>query len=450
MTDTDYPRVLFITPHAFNHLTGGGLTFTNLFRGWPKDRLATVHCDHLPVTTDVCDQYFTLGRSELDVWRPIRWGADVLSWRTATDISSERDAVRSPAPSSAAGIASRPKWTERVQSVFFDTELPRFARLSPGLEAFIASFRPDVIYTILGSNGVMELIDRVRNRFQLPLVVHVMDDWASSRHRHGLFSSFQRRNMERHLKNLFSAASQRMGIGTAMCEEFERRYGLSFVPFQNAIDLSKWERFARTSGAASGRGDILYIGSVMPNAQLQALEDCCHAVDLLANRGLDASLTIAAPDFQIAQYRERLAIGSAIRLVEPITDDEAFYKRIAAADILLLPVNFDEDSVRFIRYSMPTKVPAYLFSGTPVLAYGPGDIAQTVYASREGWGVVQSARDIPLLAEAIRALLQDEVLRQGLSIRAQAVARENHDQLRVREKFREELAKAAATRGLLT
>src|SRR5690606_10802115 len=44
---TGLPRLLFVTPCAFNHLTGSGITFTNLFRTWPSDRIATAHSDHV-------------------------------------------------------------------------------------------------------------------------------------------------------------------------------------------------------------------------------------------------------------------------------------------------------------------------------------------------------------------------------------------------------------------
>ncbi|MBV8653193.1 MAG: hypothetical protein JO255_17135, partial [Alphaproteobacteria bacterium] len=59
------PRVLFVTPAAFNQVSGGGITFSNLFRGWPRDRLATVHNDRVPVSRDVCASYYELSDAEL-------------------------------------------------------------------------------------------------------------------------------------------------------------------------------------------------------------------------------------------------------------------------------------------------------------------------------------------------------------------------------------------------
>src|SRR6516165_12513815 len=68
-----YPRVLFLTPCAFNSVTGGGVTFSNLFRGWPRDRLATITDDPVPVCRDVCDQYYFLSDEELRYKAPFHW-----------------------------------------------------------------------------------------------------------------------------------------------------------------------------------------------------------------------------------------------------------------------------------------------------------------------------------------------------------------------------------------
>ncbi len=97
-------------------------------------------------------------------------------------------------------------------------------------------------------------------------------------------------------------------------------------------------------------------------------------------------LTIVTPREHAARLGARLALDPVIRFELPIDEDEAFFRRIATADALLLPVNFSDESVRFIRYSMPTKVPAYLTVGTPILAYGPTETAQVNYARKAGWG----------------------------------------------------------------
>jgi hypothetical protein len=96
-----------------------------------------------------------------------------------------------------------------------------------------------------------------------------------------------------------------------------------------------------------------------------------------------------------------------------------------------------------IRYSMPTKVPAYLVSGTPVLVYGPPEVAQVRYALDRGWGHVVSHRDPAVLRAGIRAVIEDQTLRGHLSRTAQAVAAAEHDAARVRRRFQDVLRQSA-------
>ena len=138
---------------------------------------------------------------------------------------------------------------------------------------------------------------------------------------------------------------------------------------------------------------MLYFGSVFGNAQLTSLADICGSVARLNDAGVPIQFEIASPLTQLAGYRDLLMIYPAICLTEPTRDDRGFFATLAAADALVLPINFDAETVAFIRYSMPTKVPAYMASGTPILVYGPRGTAQVDYAARDGWGHVVCNRD---------------------------------------------------------
>jgi hypothetical protein len=126
-----------------------------------------------------------------------------------------------------------------------------------------------------------------------------------------------------------------------------------------------------------------------------------------------------------------------------LSDDDSYFHSLAAADILLLPVNFDAHSVRYIRLSMPTKVPSYLVSGTPILVYGPSGTAQVDYARGAGWGHVVDRQDRTALMTAIRRLAGDLALRQDLSATARRVAADRHDSATVRTGFQSALAAAS-------
>ncbi|MBM0240148.1 hypothetical protein JNW88_29005, partial [Micromonospora sp. ATA32] len=59
MWDDGHPRVLVVAALPFSSSTGGGITLSNLFHGWPRDRIAQLHTEGVP-TTEVCERYFQL------------------------------------------------------------------------------------------------------------------------------------------------------------------------------------------------------------------------------------------------------------------------------------------------------------------------------------------------------------------------------------------------------
>lgn len=182
------------------------------------------------------------------------------------------------------------------------------------------------------------------------------------------------------------------------------------------------------------------------NAQLASILDICRSVARLNDQGFAVTFDIASPTLHRAANKEALTIHPSIRLVTPTEDDRAFFEQLAAADALVLPVNYDAETIEFIRYSMPTKVPAYMASGTPILVYGPHGVAQVDYAEREAWGHVVSDRAPGALDTGLRRILSDSALRESLRVRAQALAVANHDSTKVRTQFQSTLK--AAARGL--
>lgn len=423
---TNVARVLFLTPEAFNKVTGAGVTFSNLFDGWPKDSIATIHRDPIPVSTDICRRYYRLTDREIHRWGWLRYISPKIN---------NGDVFLNPQVAE----ASRWPWLfsilKRAKTLLFGDGIPEQTHITPELRAWIDNYKPTVLYTILGSNAMMELAEKLRVLYRLPLVVHIMDDWVSVIYRGGLLSPLQRSKKERLFRHLMNVSAARFAICDAMANEYQKRYGRQFLSFQNTIDTARWRHLKKNAYIVNSRVRVAYIGSIFPFAQLDSLIDCCKVIQNLHDEGLNISLEIYSPRHLSEKYRTLMVVGDAISLDDTITDDVAFFETLSAVDILVLPVNFDQYTIDFIRYSMPTKIPAYLTVGTPILAYGPSEVAQISYAQDAGWGLTVTVRDLGRLKAAIRELSTNPKMRQRIAERAQTVAAEHHDATIVRAKF---------------
>jgi hypothetical protein len=84
-----YPRVL-VVGQPFDRTSGGGITLSNVFEGWPRDRLAAAVVSDRDLTFDVCDRYYVLGTSEI-TWA---WPLSVV---TRTETPPSKTDVEEPA-----------------------------------------------------------------------------------------------------------------------------------------------------------------------------------------------------------------------------------------------------------------------------------------------------------------------------------------------------------------
>lgn len=432
----DFPRILVVTGNNFNLVTGGGITLTNLFRGWPADRLANVHDDATPVDRTVCRNFYRLTEQE------IRWVWPFSLLRRSYGRFKDHS-VGGPQSTGARGPSAGASAIETAKRVIGDS-VPKRACLTKDLTAWVEDFRPTLLYGFLGSLEQVDLTRQLAKRYAIPLVVHMMDDWPAVLHTGGLLGPVVGPLLRHELKATLRQATGRFAICEQMCEEYHQRYGHPFLPFQNALDVERWLPDSRTEWKAGSPFVLRYVGSIVPDGQRESLRDIARAVARLAADGLDVQLRIHSPAHESA-YLHALA-SPAVRIEGP-PDPTSIARLLAGTDLLVLPYNFDARSARYIRLSLPTKAPAYMISGTPILVYAPGDVATARYATKEGWGHVVATRGEEPVMSAIRTLMQNATLREQLGRRAREVAVARHDATVVKAAFWAALCDASRQGG---
>jgi glycosyltransferase involved in cell wall biosynthesis len=308
-----------------------------------------------------------------------------------------------------------------------------WGRLTRSLEMWIEKFAPDILYTLLGTMGYMELVRAIRKRFRIPVAVHLMDEGVADPQIGNCLGPWIGEKYENQQRAVISEASAHLGICDKMSAAYSERFGVTFETFMNTADLSRYP--PRTSVSRGKVLRLVYTGSVLSFAQELSLLDVCAATIALYRQGVSVQLDIYTPLQCLCASLQKLVHSPAIQLHDAIQEDTVYFKTLQDADILVLPVNFDARSTHYIRYSMPTKVPSYLCSGTPILVYGPEHVAQVEYAQKDRWAYVVNRRASELLKKAIITLGEDLSLRTQLSNAAISTAKRNHDSAFVRDRF---------------
>lgn len=430
------PRALILN-QPFVSDTGGGITMSNLFTGWDADKLA-VACSGYLLTEDIdpekCDNYYQLGHEERKWIFPLNLisrkypsGSIKFSGRTEVKVVSEEEKSQSR-------TSFVQKYVEPAFEYWGISHFMSKIELSAKFKKWVDDFNPDVIYAQSTSREGTLFCIAVQEYLQKPMVYHQMDDWPELVGKRGFMKGYWARKIDTEFKQLISQTHLPMAICDYMAEEYLNRYGRKFITFHNPISVDFWKKGQRNSYELSQSPTLLYAGRIGLGID-NSLKAIASAVDLVNGElGLSLKFKIQAfaPPSWLKDYKCTTHQG--------FVDYEELPYVFGGADFMVLPYDFDPESLRYIKYSMPTKASEYMVSGTPILIYSPQDTALVQYAQKEEWAAVVTDNSTTHLVEKIKELVKNKSLREKLALTAKNLAEERHNTDIVARNFQKVIA----------
>jgi glycosyltransferase involved in cell wall biosynthesis len=428
------PKVLIIG-QPFNNKHGGGITLSNLFKGWDKDKIAVAATGHMMynVTTDVCNIYYQLG-------------IDEHKWRFPFNLVQKKfpsGLISFDNGSGKYGTQNKKGFRYFLVNKVFYPVLEwvglfhsfSTTKISAGFKEWLREFDPDILYFQVSSRDTILFAYDLEEYLKIPSAIHIMDDWPSSISRKGPLKRYWSRKIEREFKRLLAQVDLCLSISNAMSSEYLKRYNRTFIPFHNPIEVNVWKPYSKTDVSITGdHVKILYSGRIGPGITDSLLE-VAAAIDSLNSAGEMIKLYIQSASNN-QELINKLQKYDCI-IINPVTDYSNLPKVFSDADILIIVNDFDRKGIEFLRYSMPTKASEYMISGTPVLVYAHSEIAVSKFFDNNECGFCVTQQNPHELKKAIRQLIHEGPLRKELSSNAIRLATELFDANKVREDFQQ-------------
>jgi len=430
----DLPKVL-IVGQPFNSETGGGITLSNLFRGWDKDRLAVICSAHLinqGTDMESCTNYYQLGQREIKWIFPF----NLLKrehYSGPIRIQSAEQVSKTPASSLR---------NKLIMEYFYPAlefagiyHQASSVNLSKELCAWIDAFQPDVVYAQATTRAGLMLCRKIQSYLKKPFIFHMMDDWPSMLRGQGPFGRYWENKVNGELKALFDSSDLLMTISDGMAKAYKLRYGKDSAVFHNPIDVDFWKQHRRTDFALESRPTLLYAGRVGTGIDA-SLETIAQAIEQ-TNKDLGSELSFV---LQTAEKPPWIAKYACVKHRSFVPYEE-LPRAFASADFLVLPYDFSEKSIQFIGFSMPTKAPEYMASGTPIIVFSPEETALVQYVRRFDCAEIITENSVEALKSSLKKLMQQESLRRSLSLKAAEAVDHNHDAQQVKRQFKEQICR---------
>lgn len=433
------PKVLILN-QPFTTNTGGGITLSNLMRGWDADKLA-VACSGYELQEKIDHsfgaQYYQLGEKEHKWMFPF----SLIKRKYPSGPVSLQPSEAQEAPPSAPASKLRVKL---IMNVFYPLleylgvfHAASTYQLSPEFCAWMDEFEPDLIYAQASDRGSIAFCIAVQAYLQKKMIFHMMDDWPTVISSKGLLKNYWRRRIDQEFRELLAQSEIFLSISDYMAEEYARRYGKNSQAFHNPINTEFWQQYQRSEYTYGQEMTLLYAGRVGLGIQesLQTIAEAVQKLNQELNLGMKFVLQTAeapawASNYTCVQHRKYVAYQDLPRV-------------FAEANFLILPYDFSPKANQYIKYSMPTKASEYMASGTPIIIFAPEDTALVRYAQAQDWAAVVTENRIEYLCQTLKRLIQDQSYRTHFANNAKALAKSRHDVQQVSRNFKDVLLCAA-------
>ncbi len=430
------PRIL-IFGQSFSESSGGGITLTNLFKGWPKDSLAStfIAWENSSFDTNICDNYYVIGSAEHRWMFPLNLMKKPFPDSGPISIKVEPGNHFNPhKPFFRGAISNIINPILRWMGFY---HLASNVSLSGPLKTWIRIFNPELLYlqvsTLEGIDFACQLIEFC----SVPTVLHMMDDWLSTLGRNFLLLNYWNKRVNRQFLGLLKRIDLCLAISDAMAIEYEKRYGRRFVAFHNPVeigDITTKDAIASESDILSFR--VLYVGRI-GTANRQSIISFAKAISGRNSNGKEIKFDLFSKDFNERSLRCIKKL-KAVRLNKPVSHDH-IPALLSEYDLLLLPLDFTANGIRFSKLSMPSKAAEYMASGTPILVLAPRVTAILRFFIENDCGFTITRCSPSNIRSTMDYIVENKELRKQLSKNAINIAKEKFEAGIVRTRFQDSL-----------
>ncbi|MFC2096250.1 glycosyltransferase [Bacteroidota bacterium] len=422
-----FPRVLVIG-QPFHRNSGPGITISNLFENWPREKLALVADTKNIQRNDfsICPKAYRLGNKEFKILFPFNF-----LFRTG----KSGQLIQQDKQKAAIKINKKNKFYLLFEWLFFSLGFNMFAfriKLSKNLLNFIRDFNPEIIYSQLGKLELIYIVNEIKKEFKIPLAIHFMDDWPLSLGR-GPLKKYWKKKIDKNLRHLLRNTDISFAISEGMKDAYTFRYQKEFSCFHNPIDPTKWKIQLNVSTNVNKEYSILYTGRIRRNHS-KSIFDLIKVIGRLKKRGILINFDIYTNDWN-SRLTIKLSQNKNVNIYSSISHLN-IPDLLIKYDLLFLPLEFSSWSQQFVKYSMPTKAPEYMISGVPIFIYAPEQTELVRHARLNNWAFINSDNNLTELENKLLESLKDKKIRIQISSNAIKYATNNYSSEKVLNNFR--------------
>lgn len=293
----------------------------------------------------------------------------------------------------------------------------------------LEKFKPDVIYTLGASVAVMKQAIAISRKFDIPIVVHFMDDWPHFlQNEKGITNKIYKKILRKWLNKTYKNMSIGLGISPQMCENYEKETGIEHIPLMNSVDINQ---FYTPHKIDKSPFIITYAGGLHLDRwkALIEIKNVIGSLNQNRNKKIELHLYTNADETEevLSNFKEPF-----VKLFKYVNHNE-IQKIYATSNALVHTETSNELLLNYFRFSISTKIPEYLATNRPVLFYGPDEMGLYDYLNNNNIAFVAS--NVSQLKDSISNMIDEDEISRNVCENAIGFAWKHHDQKKIANIF---------------
>jgi hypothetical protein len=382
LNTTVYPKVLVVCESPFSLDNGFGVTLTSFFQGWPSESLGIFYMSY---TSKLNNRETAI---QANAYVPAR-----VEWRYALPML----------------LGNSPEWRGLYSNAWLHKQLK--------------SYKPDLVYSFFHSESTMNFGAWIADRLHVPHIIHAADD--------GLTKAVDTiRNVQKSLHCI--------AISDEMANEYQKRYGRDFKVFRNGASSSFYPPPGNLNISRKKVLTIRYLGRLYSWLHYDSLRLLGCAIEECRQNDIHWKLelygTADIPElYSSGILTSNVSYNGQVGQIEGIN-------LLQTADLLTIPLTYDENTLNDYKFSFPTKLSEFLATGKPILLLSSPLTASSMFCKRHNVGKVIDTPSHSEVVSYLTDLWHNPSLGQEQGIKNISICRQFLDMELIRSEFHSLLA----------
>lgn len=395
-------KVLIISHNPLCNYNNMGKTLVSLFSSFRKETLCQIYIYPSIPNVDACNSYFRI--TDSDMIEKIKNIKSVPGNEVKCDeklLPDKQRTKRSGGEQPFKRFCREFIWKTRAWD---DCDL----------HSWIAREKPSVIFVAPGDACFLyDIAMTVSEKYKIPIVTYLCDDFYYKKVGLNPFVTVRYKM----IKNKFRQLLSKSACAITICDEYAERIAKDFNIKTETV-MTGISSVAPAMKESNELKCIVYAGNLGWGRYL-SIANFGKALDTY-NRTNNKNIKLKVYSGEINSKALKSFNGIESLDFCGFVNGEEYNKAIMEADALLFTESFRSKYIEATRYSVSTKIPEYLASGIPIIAYAPSEIASMRYLKSKQCAVCFDNEELSL------DNLNEKISKQSAVRNQLTVADKNH------------------------